>query len=211
MPRRHALLEQARRAGAWIFEDDYDGELRYGLRPLSALQGIDPDGRVIHAGTFSKTLIPSLRLGYMVVPDRLVDPLMSLMSLTLRFVAPMEQAVLAEFIRLGHFGRHIRRLQEAYATRHAMLRSECNRLLSGAVELSSAAAGLDVVGWLAPGFSDTAVSRTLMSHEIEARPLSHYRIRKGRPGLVLGAAAFDEVTIRRAVSRMAAAFENSGR
>ncbi len=211
LPRRHALLEQARRAGAWIFEDDYDGELRYGQRPLSALQSIDLDGRVIHAGTFSKTLIPSLRLGYMVVPDRLVDPLMSLMSLTLRFVAPMEQAVLAEFIRLGHFGRHIRRLQEAYATRHAMLRSECNRLLSGAIELSTAAAGLDVVGWLPRESSDAAVSRNLMSHGIEARPLSHYRIRKGRPGLLLGAAAFDEVAIRRAVSRMAAAFENPNR
>ncbi len=211
LPRRHALLDQARRAGAWIFEDDYDGELRYGLRPLSALQGIDLDGRVIHAGTFSKTLIPSLRLSYMVVPDRLVEPLMSLMSLTLRFVAPMEQAVLAEFISLGHFGRHIRRLQEAYATRHAMLRSECYRLLSGAIELSTAAAGLDVVGWLAHGSSDAAVSRTLMSHGIEARPLSHYRVRRGRPGLVLGVAAFDEATIRGAVSRMAAALENSDR
>jgi GntR family transcriptional regulator/MocR family aminotransferase len=83
--------------------------------------------------------------------------------------------------------------------------------LSGAIELSTAAAGLDVVGWLPPGSSDAADSRNLMSHGIEARPLSHYRIRKGRPGLVLGAAAFDEATIRRAVSRMAAAFENSDR
>ena len=211
LPRRHALLDQARRAGAWIFEDDYDGELRYGLRPLSALQSIDLDGRVIHAGTFSKTLVPSLRLAYMVVPDRLVEPLMSLMSLTWRFVAPMEQAVLAEFISLGHFGRHIRRLQEVYVTRHAMLRSECSRLLSGAIELSTAAAGLDVVGWLAHGSSDAAVSRTLMSNGIEARPLSHYRARPGRPGLVLGVAGFDEITIRGAVSRMATAVKNSDR
>lgn len=211
LPRRHALLDQARRAGAWIFEDDYDGELRYGLRPLSALQSIDLDGRVIHAGTFSKTLVPSLRLAYMVVPDRLVEPLMSLMSLTWRFVAPMEQAVLAEFISLGHFGRHIRRLQEVYVTRHAMLRSECSRLLSGAIELSTAAAGLDVVGWLAHGSSDAAVSRTLMSNGIEARPLSHYRARPGRPGLVLGVAGFDEITIRGAVSRMATALKNSDR
>ena len=205
LPRRLALMEQAGRAGAWIFEDDYDGELRYGSRPLSALQGIDQGGRVIHAGTFSKTLLPSLRLGYMIVPERLVDPLMSLMSLTWRFVAPMEQAVLAEFIGLGHFGRHIRRLQEAYATRHAVLRSECARLLSGMIELNTAAAGLDVIAWLPPRCSDTEVSQTLMSVGIEARPLSQYRIRRGRPGLVLGAAAFDEATIRTAVGRMAAA------
>ena len=204
LPRRRALLEQARRAGAWIVEDDYDGEFRYGARPIAALQGLDADGRVIHVGSFSKTLLPALRLGYVVLPERLVEPFRALLSLGLRFVPTVEQATLVRFIERGHFNRHIRRLREVYATRHALMRAECRRLLGERLRIDDAAAGLDIVGWLPRRSSDIAVARRLADAGIESAALSRYRLRAGGdPGLVLGVAAFDERAIRRAVSDMA--------
>jgi GntR family transcriptional regulator/MocR family aminotransferase len=205
LPRRQALLQHARRANALVFEDDYDGEFRFGTRPLAALQSMDHDGRVVHAGSFSKTLLPSLRLAYMVVPDGLIDAVTALLSLTLRFVSPHDQAVLAAFMAEGHFARHMRRLRDAYAARHAMLRSECERLLRDIVSFEAPAAGLDGVAWLPRRWSDTRTARRLAGDAVEARPLSQYRLaRGGAPGLVLGVAAFDEAAIRLAVGRMAA-------
>jgi len=204
LPRRRALLERAQRAGAWVVEDDYDGEFRYGARPIAALQGLDSDGRVIHVGSFSKTLLPALRLGYVVLPPRLIDPVRTLLSLGLRFVATIEQATLARFIERGHFNRHIRRLREVYATRHQLMRTECRRLLGERLRVDDAAAGLDIVGWLPGRMSDVAVARRLADAGIESAALSHYRLRiGGDPGLVLGVAAFDERAIRHAVASMA--------
>ena len=204
LPRRRALLERAQRAGAWIVEDDYDGEFRYGARPIAALQGLDTDDRVIHVGSFSKTLLPALRLGYVVLPPRLVEPVRALLSLSLRFAPTIEQATLARFIERGHFNRHIRRLREVYVTRHAMTRAECRRLLDDRLRIDDAAAGLDLVGWLPRRSSDVAVARRLAEAGIESMALSHYRLRAGGdPALVLGVAAFDERTIRRAVAGMA--------
>ena len=212
LPRRQALLERARRANALVFEDDYDGEFRFGTRPLAALQSMDTDGRVVHAGSFSKTLLPSLRLAYMVVPDGLIDPVTALLSLTLRFVSPHDQAVLAAFMAEGHFARHVRRLRDAYGSRHAMLRSECERLLAGIVRFEAPAAGLDGVAWLPRGWADTRIARRLAAEGIETRPLSQYRLaRGGAPGLVLGFAAFDEAAIRLAVGRMAETLTRIGK
>lgn len=211
LPRRRALIERAQRAGAWIVEDDYDGEFRYGARPIAALQGLDTDGRVIHVGSFSKTLLPALRLGYVVLPPRLVEPVRALLSLGLRFAPTIEQATLARFIERGHFNRHIRRLREVYAMRHELMRAECRRLLGERLRIDDAAAGLDIVGWLPKRTSDTAVARRLADAGIESAALSHHRLRgDGDPGLVLGVAAFDERAIRRAVAGMARVFESAG-
>lgn len=204
LPRRRALIERAQRAGAWIIEDDYDGEFRYGVRPIAALQGLDGDGRVIHVGSFSKTLLPALRLGYVVLPDRLVEPVRALLSLSLRFAPSIEQATLARFIERGHFNRHIRRLREVYATRHGVMRAECRRLLGDRLRIDDAAAGLDIVGWLPRRSSDVVVARRLADAGIESAALSRYRVQTGGdPALVLGVAAFDERAISRAVAGMA--------
>ena len=205
LPRRRALLERARRAGAWIVEDDYDGEFRYGARPIAALQGLDPDGRVIHVGSFSKTMLPALRLGYVVLPPRLIEPMSALMSLCLRFAPTIDQAILARFVEGGHFNRHIRRLREVYAARHAVMRAECRRLLGERLRIDDAAAGLDIVAWLPPRSSDIAVARRLVDAGIESAALSRYRLSVGDPGLVLGVAAFDERAIRSAIAGMARA------
>jgi len=117
LPRRLALLDWARQAGAWIVEDDYDGEYRYVSRPLPALQSLDRHGRVLYAGTFSKVLFPALRLAYLVVPEAQVDRF-ERASATFGGGGPaLTQAIVTDFIREGHFARHIQRMRRLYAER----------------------------------------------------------------------------------------------
>src|SRR6185295_5239983 len=97
-------LEWAQRSGAMIFEDDYDSEFRFTGPPVPALQGLDRHGCVLFAGSFSKTLFPSLRIGYLVVPSDLIDRLQALKSLASRYAPLLEQAALCDFIVEGHFG-----------------------------------------------------------------------------------------------------------
>src|SRR5215211_5883732 len=129
LSRRLALLDWARRAGAWVLEDDYDSEYRYAGRPLAALQGLDTDGRVIYLGTFSKVLFPALRLGYLVVPPDLVDAFVNARALLDRHSPILEQVVLADFIAEGHFLRHIRRMRALYAERQAVLLAAADEML----------------------------------------------------------------------------------
>src|SRR6202142_31216 len=112
LARRLQLLESARKSGALILEDDYDSEFRYSGRPIPALQGLDRAGMVLFAGSFSKVLFPSLRLGYLVIPPDLVPYFESTISITSRHPPLIEQAVLCDFITGGHFGRHLRRMRE---------------------------------------------------------------------------------------------------
>ena len=131
LARRLQLLEWARRAGAMIFEDDYDSEYRYSGRPIPALQGLDEHGLVLYAGSFSKVLFPSLRLGYAVIPLDMVPHFEASLSLTCRHAPLLEQLVLTEFIAEGHFGRHLRRMREVYAERLGVLLEEARLRLAG--------------------------------------------------------------------------------
>jgi GntR family transcriptional regulator / MocR family aminotransferase len=117
LTRRLALLEWARTTGALILEDDYDGEFRFSGSPLPSLQGLDRYGVALFAGSFSKVLFPSIRLGYLVVPPDLVDCLAAVKSLTTRHAPVLEQVVLCDFITEGYFGNHVRRMREVYAER----------------------------------------------------------------------------------------------
>ncbi|HEY4387914.1 MAG TPA: PLP-dependent aminotransferase family protein, partial [Ktedonobacteraceae bacterium] len=112
LTRRLALLDWATRTGAWVLEDDYDSEYRYGGRPLAALQGLDNTGKVIYMGSFSKVLLPALRLGYLVVPPTLVDIFVQARSIADRHSPQLDQVALAAFINEGHFARHIRRMKQ---------------------------------------------------------------------------------------------------
>ena len=134
--------------GAVIFEDDYDSEFRYSGRPIPAMQGLGDAGLVLYAGSFSKVLFPALRLGYVVLPDTLVERVAAPKSITSRHCPVLEQAVLAEFITEGHFARHVRRMREEYAERLSVLLEEGRRELRGVLELSEVEAGLQTVGWL---------------------------------------------------------------
>src|ERR1700687_4064694 len=115
--RRMLLLNWALRSGAWIIEDDYDSEYRLGGRPIASLQGLDTDARVIYVGTFSKVMFPALRLGYMVVPKDLADAFSTARDASDQFSSTLYQAAMTDFIREGHFARHIRRMRMLYIQR----------------------------------------------------------------------------------------------
>src|SRR5262245_22766480 len=197
--RRLALLEWAHRSGATIFEDDYDSEYRYCGPPMPALQGLDRHGRVIFSGSFSKVLFPSLRLGYVVLPPDLVEPFAAAISVTTRHAPLLDQAVLADFIAGGHLGRHIRRMREVYAERHAALIDAAREELDGLLEVCPIEAGLQTVGWLPAGVDGARVARLAATRGVEVKPLREEGDSDPR-ALQLGFAAVDAAEIRRGLS-----------
>ncbi len=212
LARRLEILDWARQSGALILEDDYDSEYRYSGRPIPALQGLDRSGLVLFAGTFSKVLFPSLRLGYLVIPSDLVDRFAATISVTTRHAPLLEQAVLCDFIIEGHFGRHLRRMRGVYAERLEALLDEGRHRLSGLLELSSVEAGLQTVGWLANGISGESATKAAAAKNVEVVSLNqYYHGPMQREGLQLGFAAVDSREIRRGVRDLAAALESAGR
>ena len=208
LPRRLQLLEWARKTGALIFEDDYDSEYRYSGPPIPALQGFDRHRLVIFAGSFSKVLFPSLRLGYLVVPPDLISLFASAISLTARHAPLPEQAVLCDFIAEGHFGRHLRRMREIYAQRLSVLLEGAREKLAGLLEISKIEAGLQTVGWLCQGIDGESATKAAAARDVEVFPISRfYRGRVAREGLHLGFAAVDTHEIRRGLQDLAIALE----
>lgn len=205
--RRLSLLQWAVRADAWILEDDYDSDFRYASRPLACLQGMDTDGRgrVVYIGTFSKTLFPALRLGYLVVPAHVAEPFRAARAVCDRHSPTVDQAVLADFIGEGHFNRHVRRMRSLYQERQEALVEAGRALLGGLIEMAPAEAGLHLVGWLPPGVGDRRAAAALNAEGIETLALSPHRIVPTESdALLLGYAAYDRRAIQRGVERMAA-------
>src|ERR1700730_6804093 len=210
--RRLALLEWARRAHTLIFEDDYDSEYRYSGRPIPALQGLDRSGAVIFAGTFNEVLFPALRLAYLVAPPAMVDRFAAAQSVSMRHAPLLDQAVLCDFITEGHFARHIRRMRELYAQRPSVLLQSSRSRLCGLLEIPSVEAGLQTVGWLAPGIRADHAAEEAAQQEVEVIPLSRYSSRRsGRQGLILGFAAVGTQELRRGVEHLAQALETCRR
>ncbi|WP_019936759.1 PLP-dependent aminotransferase family protein [Bordetella sp. FB-8] len=146
--RRLELLRWAQHRRAWIIEDDYDGEFRYGQRPIDALQSIDTQGRVIYIGTFSKALSPQLRLGYLVLPHALVPVFRQAKRLADRHAPALEQQALATLIGDGAYERHVRRMRRENERRRAALLEAVDRYLPADARVHGTAAGLHVVLWL---------------------------------------------------------------
>lgn len=208
LTRRLELLKWARDCGAMIFEDDYDSEFRYSGRPVPALQGLDRDGLALFGGSFSKVLFSSLRLGYLVIPQDLVNLFSATISLTTRHAALPEQAVLCDFISEGHFGRHLRRMREVYAERLSVLLEGAREKLGGLLEISEIEAGLQTVGWLHKRIDGETATKAAAARDVEVFPLSRYsRGRIAREGLQLGFAAVEAREIRRGVQELAIALE----
>lgn len=206
--RRASLLKAVRGQGAWILEDDFDSEYRYSSRPIAALQGLDPDRRVIYIGTFSKTLFPSLRIGYVVLPPALVDAFRVARAAIDRHSPTLEQAVLADFITEGHLSRHIRRMRALYRERQEALVTAARAELGGLLDVAPGDAGIHLVGWLPAGASDRAAAAAAAARGVQVTPLSVYAVRRtslARPGLLLSYGAFDAAQIRRGVERLAQA------
>ncbi len=176
LSRRLELLRWASRAGAWVVEDDYDGEYRYSGRPLEALQRLDAEGRVVYIGTFSKVLYPALRLGYLVVPPDLVDAFVAARELSDRHSPVIEQAVLADFIAEGHFARHVRRMRTLYAGRQNALVEAARGELGGLLDVGPAEAGMHLVGFLPEVADDCEASRRAAALGIEAPSISAHAL-----------------------------------
>jgi GntR family transcriptional regulator / MocR family aminotransferase len=208
LSRRLALLEWASAARAWVIEDDYDSEFRYGARPIPCLHGLDVDGRVIYVGSFSKTLFPALRLGFLIVPPDLQDGLVAARAAADQHPPALDQAVLADFIVEGHFARHLRRMRVSYRERLEALTAAAERCCRGVLRLRPTRTGLHAIADL-DGVDAASVSREAATRGVEATPLSAYFVGPKRPvnGLVLGFAAVRPEAARRGMERLAAAIE----
>ena len=205
LARRLALIDFAGRTRSWIVEDDYDSELRYGARPLPSLQSLDNSGRVIYAGTFSKLLFPSLRLGYVVVPEPLLERFVALKHLNDDHLPLLDQATLALFLESGAFYSHVRRCRREYALRQKLFLD----LFAEAalpVRLGNADGGMNVVAFLPEDADDAAWSSRLQEAGFDVPALSHYAMgstgRTTAPGLVFGFTAFSAELLRSAFERM---------
>jgi len=202
--RRLALLEWAAARGALVVEDDYDSEFRYEGRPLESLQGLDRRGLVAYLGSFSTALLPPLRVGYAVLPPRLVEPFVAAKWLADRQTATIDQQVLADFIAGGHYVRHLRRMGRLYGERRRALLAGLRQELGGSVEIGGSGSGLHLMVWLEPGQDAAAVARTAAAAGVGVYPVGRFRqAGPGRPGLLLGYAALDVEQIRTGLARLA--------
>ncbi|MBI5931122.1 MAG: PLP-dependent aminotransferase family protein [Chloroflexi bacterium] len=209
LARRMRLLHWAEQAGAWILEDDYDSEFRYSGYPLASLQGLDVHNRVIYMGTFSKVLFPGLRLGYVVAPPDLVDAFIGARAI-MGYSLPLEpQAITTEFIREGHFTRHIRRMRKLYAERRDVFMEEAAHYLEGFLEFGPSDAGMHVTGWLPSGVDDKEVWEAAAAHGLRIPPASTFYIGNTTPrhGLLLGFSPVTPDEIRAALPSLAQALE----
>ncbi len=204
LARRLALLAQAERQQAWIIEDDYDSEFHYDGLPIPAMQGLDRHGRVLYLGTFSKSLFPSLRLAYLIVPPALVAPFVTARTVYDGHSAQLMQAVTAEFIRLGHFAAHIRYMRQLYHSRRDVLLTEVREKLSHFATAAPAAGGLQLSVWLQPG-REAALSQQARRLGVLTPGLTaqYQTVQAQRDGWLLGFSALTPGEIRSAVERLA--------
>src|SRR5581483_7587622 len=201
--RRLQLLDWAQSAGSWILEDDYDSEYRYEKMPIASLQGLDRNSRVIYIGTFSKTLFPSLRLGYMVIPSDLVDRFAGVRRAMDLFPAHLYQAVLTDFIRDGHFARHIRKTRLLYSERRDALVEALRIEFGSLLDVVGGEAGMHLVVTLPKGMLDNKISVRAAAQKLWLWPLSACYLSKAlRQGFILGFGSTKAAEMRQAVRRL---------
>jgi GntR family transcriptional regulator/MocR family aminotransferase len=191
--RRLQLIDWAQSSGSWIIEDDYDSEYRYESLPISSLQGLDNNGRVIYIGTFSKVLFPSLRLGYLVVPPDLIDRFVTVRRVMDLGLPTFHQQALADFIDQGHFARHIRRMRVHYGELRRVLFENITNHLGNMVKVVGDEAGMHLTVMLQNNVRDEEISRRAARQNLSLWPLSRLYIGQVRQGFILG---FGGTTVR---------------
>lgn len=215
--RRRALLDWAAERRAWVIEDDYDSEYRYSVRPEATLLSLDTAERVIHVGTFSKTLSPQLRLGYMVVPRHLVDTFAAAKRLADRHAATGVQRALAQLLEDGSYDRHVRRIRRLQHARQRALLEALQRHLPGRIEVEGAASGLHLVVWFPtlPSSVEPALVEEARQLGVRVYPIGPLFHHCGRPkassrptGLVMGYALLEREAIFDGIRRLADALRH---
>ncbi len=209
--RRLTLLGWAARTGAVIVEDDYDSEFRYRGRPLTALQGLDEAGRVVYVGTFSKTLFPGLRLGFLVAPPGLVEAMACARATAPAPASVLEQTALFIFMTEGHFATHLRRMRGAYQERSEALLSALETDCGGLLAPTAGGTGMQLSATLPPAFADSRVRDEAARLGIEIAALSSYYLRSPRRnGLVFGFGGVRPSEVRAGTRLLARAIEAAG-
>jgi GntR family transcriptional regulator / MocR family aminotransferase len=207
LERRMELLRWAARTGAFVIEDDYDSEYRFEGPPVPALQSLDQHSSVIFIGSFSKTLFPALRVGYVVLPPPLIDAFVGLRYRTDFRNSSFDQAVLCDFITDGHLARHLRRMRTLYSERLGALMEGTERHLGGLLEISNVRAGLYTIGYLKNEMSSRQAERLAAAQDIEVLSVDRCTLRRSDlKALIFGFGGFDERTIEQGLVRLAKAW-----
>lgn len=200
LERRLALLEAAESSGGWIIEDDWDGEFCFQGAPMATLTSIDRSGRVIYVGTFSKTLFPSLRLGFLVAPPHLVEQIGICLDAFSPGVPTALQGIVADFIVEGHFATHVRRMRKLYQERYQALEEAVREQLAPDLEVVPTQTGMHTVAFLRPGLDAVAMTRMASRRGVTVAPISRFCLEPiARDGLVLGFSGFTPAEIRAGV------------
>jgi GntR family transcriptional regulator/MocR family aminotransferase len=202
LPRRLALLDWAGRNDAWIVEDDYDGEYRYVSRPLPALKSLDRDGRVLYAGTFSKVLLPSLRLAYLVVPEAQVERFEQVSQAFTGGSPELTQAIVAAFIAEGHFARHIQRMRKLYAERRALTAAGLQSALGDRMRIDSQPGGMHLILRSRDKLSDRELVSRLRTDGLYGEALTDWAIGgQGASALLLNFTNIESREVAEALGR----------
>jgi GntR family transcriptional regulator/MocR family aminotransferase len=206
--RRRALIDFAHACDAYIFEDDHNSEFRFTGPPLPCLQGLDNCGRVIYAGTLSKILYPSLRLGYILAPEQLVEPMIKIRAVMDQHSPAIDQATLARFLVEGYFLSHIKRMRKLYSDRRDFFIEQFHRFLGKHFRLQIPEAGLHFVAWLRRKEDLPTITNVCAEIGIRPTPLSSCFIKaKVDPALTFGFAAWSRAQLSEGLAKFAAALD----
>ena len=210
--RRRALIERCRDQGVWIIEDDYDSEFRHSSQPVAAMQGLIEDTPVIYVGTFSKTMLPALRIGYLIVPAAQAAAIERAVTEIAHPGHSIEQIALAHFIDEGFFAAHLRKMRKRYLARQAELRHELHTQLGDILTVYGSDAGMHLTALLPEAWPDTEIARLAEEQGVIVYPLSAHVLPHTTPiqnnGLVMGYGLVEEKMIPELVKRLAQIIRN---
>ncbi|WP_217549192.1 PLP-dependent aminotransferase family protein [Pantoea sp. GbtcB22] len=187
LPRKHQLLEWAQHNDSWIIEDDYDGEFHYTRKVIPALKSLDVHDRVIYTGTFSKTMMPAMRVGYLVMPKETIARFSELGEILETGMSLLPQKILAQFLSEGHFYRHIKKMRTLYQQRRRMMLDALQACFPNVFDFELTDGGMHIVAFLPRGTQDTALAEIWQRHQLRVLPLSGWYMQtQKRYGLVIG-------------------------
>ncbi|CNI79413.1 GntR family transcriptional regulator [Yersinia rohdei] len=204
LSRRIALLDWASENKMWIFEDDYNSEFRYKAQPIQALQGLDKQQRVIYAGSFSKMMFPGFHLGFLVIPESLVESFKIAKYYADTRTSYLEQTILATFIAEGHYARHVRRVRKACHERQQVMIEAIQIYLPEIILAEPSDSGIHIVCWLSEKIQESFIIEQCRKAGLGAQPLSRYcQIKPTNGAILLGFAAHSPLEIVEGIKKLA--------